>query len=54
MLEEEVIFTFVIEQAVGVIHPITQWGEVKLRSVFFVTELSCWVRNHGQYLILAT
>ncbi len=28
MLEEEVVLTFVIEKAVGIIHPITLWGEM--------------------------
>jgi hypothetical protein len=36
MLEEEVVFTFVIEQPVGVIHPIANRGEMKLRAVFFI------------------
>lgn len=52
MLEEEVIFTFVIKQPIGVIHPITRRGEVKLRAVFLVHELASGMNIHGRYLIL--
>jgi membrane-associated protein len=52
MLEEEVIFAFVIDQAIGVIHPIAIWCEVKLWAIFLVAKFSSWMRNHGTYLIL--
>ena len=52
MLEEEVIFTLVIEQSVGVIHPITRRGEMELWAVFLVHELACGMNIHGRYLIL--
>ena len=52
MLEEEVIFAFVIDQAVGVIHPIAIWCEMKLWAIFLVAKFSSWMRNHGTYLIL--
>ena len=52
MLKEEVIFAFVVEQSVGVIHPVSLRGEMKLRAVFFVAELTSWMRYHGGYLIL--
>jgi hypothetical protein len=53
MLEEEVIFTFVIQQSVGVVHPITNRGEVKLWAIFLIARLASWMRYHGGYLILA-
>ena len=43
MLKEEVIFTFVVEQSVGIIHPILRRREMKLRSL---------VQIHVAYLIL--
>ena len=52
MLEEEVIFSFVIEQPVGVIHPMTSRGEMKLWAIFLVAQFACRVRNHDTYLIL--
>lgn len=52
MLKEEVIFAFVIDQAIGVIHPIAIWCEVKLWAIFLVAKFSSWLRNHGTYLIL--
>jgi membrane-associated protein len=52
MLEEEVVFAFVIDQAIGVIHPIAIWCEVKLWPIFLVAKFSSWMRNHGTYLIL--
>ena len=52
MLKEEVIFAFVIDQAIGVIHPVAIWCEVKLWTIFLVAKFSSWLRNHGTYLIL--
>jgi membrane-associated protein len=52
MLEEEVVFAFVVDQAIGVIHPIAIWCEVKLWAIFLVAKFSSWMRNHGTYLIL--
>ena len=52
MLKEEVVFAFVIEQAVWVIHPVAIWCEVKLWAIFLVTKFASWMRNHGTYLIL--
>ncbi len=46
------IFTFVIEQPIGVIHPITDRGEMKLWAIFLVLELACGMNIHGRYLIL--
>jgi hypothetical protein len=36
MLEEEVIFAFVVEQSVGVIHPVALRGEMKLWAIFLI------------------
>ena len=52
MLKEEVIFAFVIDQAIWVIHPVAIWCEVKLWAIFLVTKFASWMRNHGTYLIL--
>ncbi len=52
MLKEEVIFAFVINQPVWVIHPVAIWCEVKLWAIFLVTKFASWMRNHGTYLIL--
>ena len=52
MLKEEVIFAFVIDQPIWVIHPVAIWGEVKLWAIFLVTKFASWMRNHGTYLIL--
>jgi len=52
MLEEEVVFAFVIDQAIRVIHPVSIWCEVKLWAIFLVAKFSSWMRNHGTYLIL--
>ena len=52
VLEKKMVFTFVIEKAVGIIHPIACWREVELRAVFLVAQFAIWVRNHGTYLIL--
>lgn len=52
MLKEEVIFAFVIEKAVRVIHPVAIWREMKLWSIFLVAKFASGVRNHGTYLIL--
>ena len=52
MLKEEVIFAFVIDQPIWVIHPVAIWCEVKLWAIFLVAEFASWVRNHGTYLIL--
>ena len=52
MLEKEVIFAFVEEQTVWIIHPVAIWCEMKLWSIFLVAEFASRVRNHGRYLIL--
>jgi membrane-associated protein len=52
MLEEEVIFAFVVNKSVWVIHPIFFRGEMKLRTIFFITERARRMRNHGGYLTL--
>ena len=52
MLKEEVVFAFVVNKSVGVIHPIFFRGEVKLRTIFFITERARRMRNHGGYLTL--
>ena len=52
MLEEKVIFTFVVNKSVWVIHPIFFRGEMKLRTIFFITERARRMRNHGGYLTL--
>ena len=52
MLKEEVIFAFVVDQTIWVIHPVPFRCEVKLWAIFLVTKFASWVRNHGPYLIL--
>ena len=52
MLKEEVIFAFVVDQTIWVIHPVPIRCEVKLWAIFLVTKFASWVRNHGPYLIL--
>ena len=52
VLKEEVIFAFVIDQPIWIIHPVAIWCEVKLWAIFLVTKFASWMRNHGTYLIL--
>ncbi len=52
MLKEQVVFAFVIDQPIWVIHPVSIWCEVKLWAIFLVTKFASWMRNHGTYLIL--
>ena len=43
MLEEEVEYTFVIEQPVGIVHPVTRRGEMYLWAEF-LAEYCRWLR----------
>lgn len=52
MLKEEVIFTFIKEQAVGIIHPVLLRGEVKDRAEFLGEYARRRLPLHGAYLIL--
>jgi hypothetical protein len=52
MLKEEVIFTFMKEQPVGIIHPVLLWSEVKDRAEFLGEYARHRLRLHGAYLIL--
>jgi hypothetical protein len=52
MLKEEVIFTFIEKQPVGIIHPVLFWSEVKDRAEILGEYALSRVRLHGAYLIL--
>ena len=45
-------FALVIQEPVGVIHPVARRSEMKLWAVFFVAQFASRMRNHGTYLIL--
>ena len=52
MLIEEVIFTFVKKQSVGIVNPIFFWGEVSAWAEIFRENTGSLMRLHGAYLIL--
>ena len=52
MLKEEVVFTFIEKQPVGIIHPVLFWSEVKTGAKFLGEYTLGRVRLHGAYLIL--
>jgi hypothetical protein len=51
-LVEEMIFTFVIKQSIGIINPVLCRGEVSAWAKFFIENTGSLVRLHGAYLIL--
>jgi hypothetical protein len=52
VLIEEVIFTFIEEQSIGIIHPVARRGEMKTRTEFFREYIYIALPLHGAYLIL--
>lgn len=53
MLVEEVVFTFVIEQSIGIVDPILCRGEMGAWAEFFCENARALLRLHGAYLILS-